>query len=518
MKYLNKLKRITYYFLLASVIAMAFFSWPINYILAQNNIIIENIQTENIDGKTEKIIWQTNIESQGKIILGKDKDYFPYYIIDTNKPTKYHEVIIGNLDPETTYYFQIIDINNSQSNSSFTQNFKTIVYHDETPPQISDLKIAYVSGTKAAITWTTNEKASAKIEYGPNLNYGKLAAQNSLDIKHQIILSNLNLDTIYFLKIYSEDKDKNKSGYYSKSFTTLASDKIDKENLIISYLRPLSLNDPQITENSITITFKTNHYAKGNITLTSNKVRKTINLDYNTNHKAVFEGLAANREHYFTISMDDIFNKRAKIDNQKINTAKITGIINNYKTINANNDIIVEGIEFSLYTPASRLYKTAESAKIYAIINGERRYIPSPSLFNEYGYRWPDVKVISWVKLSRYPEVKLVKSPDSPVIYYLYKKPENKIIKINLPSPAVFNSYPNNKWEKVVTISQKDLNAYQDAQLIKALNDPAVYYLENNMKKFVSEAVFNKHNFNFFDVAEINQTHLNAYQTGSPLE
>ncbi|MCK4554090.1 hypothetical protein KAU19_03945, partial [Candidatus Parcubacteria bacterium] len=183
-----------------------------------------------------------------------------------------------------------------------------------------------------------------------------------------------------------------------------------------------------------------------------------------------------------------------------------------------DDEVVVEGMEFSYYTPASALYRTADSPDIYAIVNGQRHYISSPASFREYGYSWADIKTVSWPELSQYPRARLIKSPDSSAIYYLYQRQEGQWLKIAIPSPTAFVSYPENFWGNVITVTRIDIGNYPDVKLIKTADDPAIYYLENNIKHFISEQVFKQRDFSIPEIAEISQIHLDTYKTGSPLK
>jgi len=673
-----------------------------DYVFAQTGIEFLNIQVENIDGKTVKIKWSTNVATRGKIIYGKSSDDLNCYLIDGKGYLKYHEMLIGNLASEATYYFQIIASDNDERVYSFIRDFKTSEHHDKIAPKISDLRVAYVSGTVAVIEWRTDEEGTSVVEFDEHETYKKVAYSNYRITDHQIILRNLSPNIRYYIRVYSVDKDNNKSSYFLKEFTTYSSDQT-KEDLIISYLRPSGPDDSNISDTNVTVSFKTNHYAKGSVKLAKKGHRtQTKNLDYGLNHQAVFNGLFSNSEYILSISIRDIFNKKAEVKNYIIKTAKTppvkispvidvgadflslpcsneilslsgyygqyynlltntpnisknvpdavgeaTGWYDNkylsFSRIDSNLDfgnaffpvdeglagdpfyfsvywrailevpvddnynyhvksdddswvyidnnlitdlrgihkatgkshdahltkglhtleiyfaerkqvhsyfsftidnqikvhpwptdcsfifdqgisdiddgkVVVKGIEFSYYTPASALYKTSDSPDIYAIANGQRHYISSPASFREHGYSWADIKTVSWPELSKYPRARLIKSPDSSTIYYLYQRPEGQWLKTAIPSPTAFVSYPGNFWGNVITVTQLDINSYPDVKLIRTADDPAVYYLENNVKYFISEQVFKQRDFSIPEIAEVSQVHLDTYKTGLPLK
>jgi hypothetical protein len=61
---------------------------------------------------------------------------------------------------------------------------------DTTPPTISSVASSSVTGTGAAITWTTNENSDSQVEYGTTTAYGSSTALNaSMLTSHSWLLS-----------------------------------------------------------------------------------------------------------------------------------------------------------------------------------------------------------------------------------------------------------------------------------------------------------------------------------------
>jgi hypothetical protein len=493
---------------------------PLINIRAASGIDILDIKAEDIDGKTIKIEWTTNIAARGKIIYGESRDDLSRFVVD-NRTLRRHSVKIGNLKERTDYYYKIIAYNDSARARSFIKKVRTGEFHDEVPPKIFNARIAYVSGTAAVVEWETDKKATSRVEYGENRTYKKKAGSGRRSAKHMVVLKRLKPNTQYFLRFYSVDKDNNKSGIFHKEFITKESDKQDKEPLIISHLRPTGPDDSYISTRSIKIRFKTNRYAKGKVVLKKRGMRaKTETLDYGLDHSAVFSGLLPNTSYDIEVSMSDIFSKRAR-ERFSAPTKKIIidmGAADEVVMEEGEGDIIVLGEEYSYYTPAVALYRVIGSPHIYSIVKGRRYRIISASSFMEYGYNWSDVKKITPKALLKYPRVKLVKSPDKPAVYYLYERPGGGLLKIKIPSPAVFESYPGNSWADVVKVTQTDIDAIADAKLVKTKDDPAVYYLENGKKRYVSYNVFISRGFSFADVVEVNQKHLDSYKKGEDLK
>lgn len=168
------------------------------------------------------------------------------------------------------------------------------------------------------------------------------------------------------------------------------------------------------------------------------------------------------------------------------------------------------------YTPASALLKAEGEPDVYAILNGQKHKISGPSSFAAYGYRWSDVRTVKPAILEKIPYARLVRTPDDPHIYFLYQRPQRQWLKLQIPSPTVFISYPGNFWGNVVTINEIDAASYPPVRLISA--NGSTYLLENNRKRLIeNDATFDMLQLPRSHVAAVNQTHLDFYPLGEPI-
>lgn len=505
------------YLILAIIFILVFL--PICDLKAEGVINILDIKAEELGGGIVQIEWSTNEITGGKIVFGEDADYMPFYVIDGNQPSRFHKIKIGNLKSKTTYYYKITVSNNSQEAASFVKSFKTTEYKDEYIPEINNLKIAYVSGTVAVLSWESNENANSVVLYDANKKY-KTKVENKNNTKsHLVALKKLKPNTTYYTRVYSTDKSGNKSNILFKEFTTSPTKVLDSEDLTFSYFRPSGPSDTQITSNSIKVTFKTNHFSKGKITISKGKKSLGAKIfEYNTEHSAEFTGLKANTEYSIAVSMTDIYGKK-KNTTLNISTTKL---IYDALIPQAENDkdeeVTVLGQEYSFYTSAVALYKTVDSSRVYSIVNNKKHYITSAQSFLEYGYGWNKIKTVNKSVLAGYSRVKLVKGPVGSNIYYLHENANGEILKIKIPSPNVFNSYKSNSWSDIVKINQYDLDSYKEVELIKTADSQDIYYLNNGNKQRVSSEVFKKKGFRSSDVMVVNKAHLDSYKTISDLK
>lgn len=161
------------------------------------------------------------------------------------------------------------------------------------------------------------------------------------------------------------------------------------------------------------------------------------------------------------------------------------------------------------------LYHLKGTPDIYSIVRGKKHYIANPKSFESYGYQWSEVKTVSEKFLNTFPDARLVRSPQNQKVYFLFQRPQKKWLKIHIPSSTAFISYPKNFWGDIVIVNEIDLNSYPDAKLIKLELEVGVYYLEGDTKRLiVSAEAFEKHGFSWSEILEVNQQHFDAYITG----
>ncbi|RYD84930.1 MAG: hypothetical protein EOP84_04085, partial [Verrucomicrobiaceae bacterium] len=92
---------------------------------------------------------------------------------------------------------------------------------DTTAPVVSGVK-ATPTTTGATISWTTNEAATGRVEYGPTSSYGSTAT-SATATSHSVALSGLTAGTTYSYRVRSTDAAGNVSTAVTGTFTTVAS-------------------------------------------------------------------------------------------------------------------------------------------------------------------------------------------------------------------------------------------------------------------------------------------------------
>jgi len=93
---------------------------------------------------------------------------------------------------------------------------------DTTPPVISNI-VPTPSSTSATITWTTNELATSRVDYGLADTYGSFVSDPTLVTSHSMELTDLSSSTPYHFKVTSEDSSGYSASSVDLTFTTTAS-------------------------------------------------------------------------------------------------------------------------------------------------------------------------------------------------------------------------------------------------------------------------------------------------------
>jgi glucose/arabinose dehydrogenase len=89
------------------------------------------------------------------------------------------------------------------------------------PPTISNIRVQGLSGSRATITWTTNEPADTQVEYGLTTAYGTLTPLDAaLVTGHQRRLTDLRPRTTYHYRVRSRDAARNLVVSADQTFVT----------------------------------------------------------------------------------------------------------------------------------------------------------------------------------------------------------------------------------------------------------------------------------------------------------
>ena len=166
------------------------------------------------DEQLAVITWTTDTATEGRVYYGTDAGNLGNVAEDKSVGTR-HRVHLSNLQPGTTYYFQV---------DTGAQRLETMQFNtpDTGAPPLRDVAatrvattpsssgvqvtkgptIQYADDRSAVITWNTNLPVDSAIYYGPNqasLNQSAFGDKNTTN--HRVYVSDLSPDTTYYLQV-----------------------------------------------------------------------------------------------------------------------------------------------------------------------------------------------------------------------------------------------------------------------------------------------------------------------------
>ena len=127
------------------------------------------------------------------------------------------------LRPATTYHYRVTI--RDQSGEQVTGpdlTFSTLQQLNTRPLAISHIGMLKITGSAAAITWTTDAPATSQVEYGRTSAYGSSTTVNTSSVyNHSFELTSLFQGTVYHFRLRSIDKNGNEAVSEDQTFTTV---------------------------------------------------------------------------------------------------------------------------------------------------------------------------------------------------------------------------------------------------------------------------------------------------------
>ncbi|MBI4133656.1 fibronectin type III domain-containing protein [Candidatus Uhrbacteria bacterium] len=500
------------------LVALAVIFYP-HRAASQATLQISNIVV-TMDAAESRVTvkWMTSLPADERIDFGVDDTYGTFFVSPTPLATE-HTMMLSGLESETVYHFMLTARSGEQTVSSFDQIFKTVKFTDRALPLLESVRIAYTTGTSVTFQWETDEEATSQVRIGKTRNYTGGAGDGRRTKLHDITVGGLSTGTFYHAQVSSADKDGNTAFSNDIVFTTLLNTVADKSPLTLTDIRPLTPNDAQVTVTSATVSWTTNKLASTAVEygLSDRLGAWNAVTDFRTfSHVVRLADLKPDTRYYFRAVSRDVFNREEKSAIHSLITKaqpKPPALV-----ISPDRPVVL-GFTATAHTKPSALHRAKGSPDIYAILKNQKYRVPNVQSLKRTPFAGIAVTEVSKDFLDRFPFAQLAKADDSNTVYYLYRRPNNHLLKLAIPSPSVFLSYPRNKWDRIVTIDQRDLDLYPHALLIKTRDKKEVYLLQNNSKRpFLSSQAFEGKGFRYEDVVEVNPEHLATYETGAFIE
>ena len=215
---------------------------------------------------------------------------------------------------------------------------------DVIAPFISDVELVDRTGNSATISWSTNEPAVGRIEYGTSSKYGEFSSfTDDFSLTSRKTIKNLKPGTLYRYRVSAKDRAGNSSFSGEKSFSTVSLEAIAESEL---------------------------RFRIANLKLAR------ANGD--------------TRVYYIA----DIGLKKW-IRNEEI--------FRSYKNNKWENIVVVSPGDLEIY-PDISLVRHKDDKKVYRIEGNTKRWIKTAAAFTGLGYKWNEVLAINKTEFDFYAE------------------------------------------------------------------------------------------------------------------
>ncbi|OHA17483.1 MAG: hypothetical protein A3G52_04585 [Candidatus Taylorbacteria bacterium RIFCSPLOWO2_12_FULL_43_20] len=186
---------------------------------------IFQISEDSVTPSSFTVSWITDEPSDTQVEYGLTSSYVDATSREIAMLTS-HSASLTGLESDTTYHYRVISRDAAgnpavSADRTFT-TVKSLPAEDTVNPVISDVQIGSVTATEAVVSWTTDEPADSKAEYGLDTELGQINSNTALKTRHELTLTGLSRKTKYYVKVISADEAGNTAVSDVINFSTKA--------------------------------------------------------------------------------------------------------------------------------------------------------------------------------------------------------------------------------------------------------------------------------------------------------
>ena len=202
-----------------------------------------------INNSGATVTWSTDVPANTQLAYGTSPALGQLSPVQTAL-TASHGVTLTGLNSGTTYYF----VSQSTGASGATGYSSTMTFTTSgavsTPPVISNVKVGSITNNSAVVTWSTDQPASSKVNYGLTTAYNlSTPLDSTLVTSHTATLNGLTPATTYNLNVVSANGTGNSATSVNYSLQTTGTAPVAP---VIS-----AINTTNVTSSTATITWTT---------------------------------------------------------------------------------------------------------------------------------------------------------------------------------------------------------------------------------------------------------------------
>jgi len=274
------------------------------------------------------ISWSTNEMATSSLRYGVDTSYASNTLTNDHLNTS-HTYTLSGLTRGTQYHIQLGNSDasgNTAVSGDFT--FATTDSGDHTPPVITfatSTDITGITNNFATISWTTNEVASSKLDYGLDTSYASSTSSMSLNSSHSYTITDLTKATLYHFRLTNTDASGNTVTSSDYTFSTI--DTTDYTPPVITF----DVGDiTNITDSGAVISWTTNKMSTSSLSFGTDTTyaSSTLTNDHlNTSHMYAISGLTKGTEYHIKLRNTDASGNTAVSNDFVFSTINTTDTI-----------------------------------------------------------------------------------------------------------------------------------------------------------------------------------------------
>ncbi len=183
--------------------------------------VISGVIAGSISDNGAVITWTTDSPSEGSVEYGTSANYGSVSAYDNTMVTS-HRVALSGLAAQTLYHYKVKSRDASGLwAESADCTFTTGVDMSGDPPEIMFLTAGRIGSSEATISWSTDEMATARVEYGETSSYGLVSPEEaSMSTEHSVVLKDLRSGVTYHYRVRSTDAAGNETVSADRTFGT----------------------------------------------------------------------------------------------------------------------------------------------------------------------------------------------------------------------------------------------------------------------------------------------------------
>ena len=250
------------------------------------NILLGPIVIDLTD-TTARVIWTTDEDATSDVSFN---DGSVFQVLNNDNLSRFHSVPLVGLTENTTYHLTVssLDSNNNGPALSQTMTFTTAANPDTNAPHIIGRPLVEnITDQSAMIRWQTDESASTIAFLGTSESIlDREQSASELSNQHELIVTKLNPDTIYYYQVQSSDIANNQTTSNIFSFKT----KVEPPTSQMT-IRTGPIVE-RVSGSSITVSWITNVNADSRLVCEStNNVMEVNRLERVKSHRLTLVGL-----------------------------------------------------------------------------------------------------------------------------------------------------------------------------------------------------------------------------------